>query len=668
MSNNILKLPTLCLNMIVKNESKIITRLLESVYTLIDTYCICDTGSTDNTCERITTFFNEKGIKGKIVYEPFVDFSYNRNYALKSALGLSDYVLLLDADMTISIKKFNKSLLLNGDCFSLFQGNKTFYYQNTRIIKNNEKFYYVGSTHEYINVPNNMPVITLDKDIIFINDVGDGCCKADKYERDIRLLKKELEINKDNSRTFFYLANSYYDSKMFEEAIEMYKKRIQMGGWIEEIWYSYYRIGLCFEELKNFPYALYYWLEGYNQHKERLENIYRIVYYYRLNEKNQLAYEFLKIIKETLQKHKEKKINRNLYLFVEEDVYSYKFNYEYLIIAYYLGIKNINDDIVITLDCCDDKGLIASTLSNMKFYKYILQPEKTFHFNNVFWHSINGKEYEFRSSTPSIIQNKSNGYIMNIRFVNYQLVNNYKTYDYIDYILSINECLNLDRDFHIINRKLIGEINHDGRNYGGIEDLRLFNDTKEDKIIFIGVGLNKNNKIGIVNGEYISNKDSLEFKELGSSFSNNECEKNWVYVNYKNDICIVYSWSPLIICNIDNENKINIIKIVELPGIFNHARGSSCGCNFNDEIWFIVHLVSFESPRHYYHLMCVFDTNMKLLRYSAPFKFSESCIEYSLGLVVEVNQVIISYSECDSSSKINIFTKQYIENLLIYGL
>ena len=43
--------PTICLNMIVKNENKIIIRLLESVLPIIDTYCICDTGSNDNTIE-----------------------------------------------------------------------------------------------------------------------------------------------------------------------------------------------------------------------------------------------------------------------------------------------------------------------------------------------------------------------------------------------------------------------------------------------------------------------------------------------------------------------------------------------------------------------------------------------------------------------------------------
>ena len=44
--------------MIVRNESKIITRLLESVLPIIDTYVICDTGSTDNTPEIITIISN----------------------------------------------------------------------------------------------------------------------------------------------------------------------------------------------------------------------------------------------------------------------------------------------------------------------------------------------------------------------------------------------------------------------------------------------------------------------------------------------------------------------------------------------------------------------------------------------------------------------------------
>ena len=39
--------------MIVKNESKIITRFFDSVSHIIDSYCICDTGSTDDTVKII---------------------------------------------------------------------------------------------------------------------------------------------------------------------------------------------------------------------------------------------------------------------------------------------------------------------------------------------------------------------------------------------------------------------------------------------------------------------------------------------------------------------------------------------------------------------------------------------------------------------------------------
>ena len=122
------KPPTLCLNMIVKNESRIITRLFDSVISIIDSYCICDTGSTDNTIQLIEDYFREKEKPGKIVQEPFKNFCHNRNFALQSCIGLSDYVLLLDADMTLEINNFDKRLLNLAESFYILQGNESFYY------------------------------------------------------------------------------------------------------------------------------------------------------------------------------------------------------------------------------------------------------------------------------------------------------------------------------------------------------------------------------------------------------------------------------------------------------------------------------------------------------------------------------------------------------------
>ena len=158
---------TLCLNMIVKNESKIITRLFDSVVSTIDSYCICDTGSTDNTVELITEYFSSRNIPGKVVTEPFKNFCHNRNFAMQACAGMSDFILLMDADMILEAKHFDKQLLSASDSFNILQGNESFYYQNTRIVRNNGLYKYVGVTHEYIDTPSGNRIGGFDKSVLF---------------------------------------------------------------------------------------------------------------------------------------------------------------------------------------------------------------------------------------------------------------------------------------------------------------------------------------------------------------------------------------------------------------------------------------------------------------------------------------------------------------------
>ena len=58
---------SICLNMIVKNESEIITRCLDSVKDLIDYWVISDTGSTDGTQQIITDYFKQHNIPGLLL-------------------------------------------------------------------------------------------------------------------------------------------------------------------------------------------------------------------------------------------------------------------------------------------------------------------------------------------------------------------------------------------------------------------------------------------------------------------------------------------------------------------------------------------------------------------------------------------------------------------------
>ena len=79
------KQKTICLNMIVKDESKVITRGLATVKPLISYWVIVDTGSTDGTQEIIKKFMED--IPGELHERPWKNFEHNRNQALELAKG-----------------------------------------------------------------------------------------------------------------------------------------------------------------------------------------------------------------------------------------------------------------------------------------------------------------------------------------------------------------------------------------------------------------------------------------------------------------------------------------------------------------------------------------------------------------------------------------------------
>ena len=156
--------------------------------------------------------------------------------------------------------------------------------------------------------------------------------KCNKFDRDIRLLKEGLESEPNNGRYHFYLANSYYNTNQIDAAIQSYKKRIEINDWVEECWYSYYRLGLCYQKKGQHEKALSAWLDGYDFYPERAENIYEIVKHYRLAVKNKLAYHFYKLGKSI-------PFPSSNVLFLHYDVYDYLFDYELSIFAYYLQPK-----------------------------------------------------------------------------------------------------------------------------------------------------------------------------------------------------------------------------------------------------------------------------------------------------------------------------------------
>ena len=230
----------ICLNMIVKNESKIITRLFDTLNGIIDCWIISDTGSSDGTQEIIHNYFKNKNIPGELHYHEWKNFGHNRSLALKCAQETPiefDYILLLDADMKLVITPaFDKSKL-DKDVYTVKQGNVGFSYYNTRLIRKTAIATCVSVTHEYYDIKgiSGPTGIQADAsiaplDTIYIDDIGDGGSKNDKFERDIKLLLQGLIDEPENPRYFFYLAQSYFCINDMPNAIIYYLKCIAGKG------------------------------------------------------------------------------------------------------------------------------------------------------------------------------------------------------------------------------------------------------------------------------------------------------------------------------------------------------------------------------------------------------------------------------------------------------
>ena len=357
--------PKICLNMILKNESKVIKRLLDSVKNIIDDYIIVDTGSTDNTKSIIENFSKENNIHGKVFDSKFKDFAYNRNEALNLAKenSQSDFLLLLDADMVLNTLNFNKQDLINKQVLKLKQKNSNIEWQNIRIINKKVNAKYIGVTHEYLDI-NNAKIEYLDS--LFIEDYGDGGSKSDKFIRDINLLSEAIKIEPYNSRYYFYLAQSYKDIKQYDQALKYYNERIKLGGWLEEVWYSYYMISYIYIQKGQIQKAEEYAIKGFISYPYRSENIYLLVKYYRENKDYNKAYSYYLLGKDI------KKDNNQL--FIEHQIYDYGFDFEFSVINYYLNNLNKEDGKKAALKVLDSNAsqdIKALTKSNLLCYNNV---------------------------------------------------------------------------------------------------------------------------------------------------------------------------------------------------------------------------------------------------------------------------------------------------------
>lgn len=323
---------TICLCMIVKNEAAVIERCLESVKHLLSSWVISDTGSTDGTQTLIREALD--GIPGELHEEPWVDFGHNRTLNLRHAHGKADYLLLIDADMIL--QQHGALPALVADSY-LLRHLGDIEYRIKRLVRGSLPWRYVGATHEYLTVDAMDRQENLDE--LVIEHRADGGSRADKFVRDERLLREDLRRDPDNTRSVFYLAQTLRDLGKTDEAISLYTRRAQMGGWSEEIYYAWLQVGILTAESGDLPGGIDALQRAWDERPQRLEACYELVSRLRTAGRYQAAHAFANA-------GVDREAPDDL-LFVQPWVYQWGMLFEYSITSYWVG------DTQSSLNACD---------------------------------------------------------------------------------------------------------------------------------------------------------------------------------------------------------------------------------------------------------------------------------------------------------------------------
>lgn len=351
--------PLLVVVIMVKDEESVIKKTLE-MYCKADprgekiAYIVYDTGLDpwSLTMAKAKELFEEYNLtRYYIIQEPFVNFAVSRNRALdlvEEKFPTAGFLLMPDAEWYLH----NVEMLLDFCIAELpFTDHASYLvrivspdldFGTQRLIRLGSKLRFGGVVHETITIgtPFKAPY-----DVYFELRVGRaGAEKTQRrWLRDKELLMKEFEANPQDSRTCFYLAQTFECLGDLESAYHFYELRTHLIGWPEEDFMARYRLGNVTEALKNadgssrWPEALDHYLQAYTMRPIRVEPLIRVAEHY-LREGNH-ACSFL-----FAQRACQVPYPIHDTLFVEKDAYDYKRHDILGQSAWYMGEFGIGEE------------------------------------------------------------------------------------------------------------------------------------------------------------------------------------------------------------------------------------------------------------------------------------------------------------------------------------
>lgn len=319
--------------LMLKNESKRIQVTLDSIDSVVDGVIVYNTGSTDDTVDKVKAFTSAPV---HILDGQFENFAISRNKLLDFANQFKDdydYFLLMDCNDELQ-GDIKAELAKHPDAThflvpQLWQTDHINKYYNIRLIKSGMDFRYEGPVHEYLKIPEQTTPVKLTHTTLFQDRRQDDNKSKHRWKRDLVLLLEEYEKAPKDPRTVFYLAQTYGCLKQYDEAYKYYKIRVGLEGFYEERFIAMERCG----DYSKIDHKKITWYLRAFDFIERVEPLLKIVEIYKAKRKFKLAYIFISLACEL-------NFPETCILFVDKSAYDYKRWHLMGIIGYYVGKYN----------------------------------------------------------------------------------------------------------------------------------------------------------------------------------------------------------------------------------------------------------------------------------------------------------------------------------------
>jgi glycosyltransferase involved in cell wall biosynthesis/predicted GH43/DUF377 family glycosyl hydrolase len=650
---------TIALCMMVRNEEPILERCLSSVRPLIDSWVVCDTGSTDKTPEVVARAL--KGLPGELHRTSWVDFGSNRSELMELARGAADYLLLIDADMTV--RSQGPLPALSADAYLLREtGGLDF--GVLRMVRGDRHWWYEGSTHEHIATDGRYSQEVLDE--LLIEHHADGSARRDKLLRDAGLLKRDIRRDPSNPRPVFYLAQTYRDLGRVDLAIEHYRRRVEMGGWDEEVFYSALQQGALTAQ-EDLDAAIPLLLRAWERRPSRAEPLYELARAHRVRADYQLAELFsargLAI-----------PYPRDV-LFIHRWVYDWGLALEHALALQGLGrardarteLRRLLRDGNLPAELALSLAELAPLTSSGRRATGRHAPRRLAELAPSA--RIGEIQIDVRPRWPPFnpsIAADGDGFRMIVRTANYAIERGVLHEEGVQQ--NLNYVLHLDDQLSVSSIEPLVDASLRARRFPsrvrGPEDCRLFELGGRWHATATVCDLNPDERreIGLLELDGATIADTTVLRGPGAL----RHEKNWMPFVVDGEMLLVYGCGPTVVLRCDPATK-------ETTEVARHAapawasglRGGSQGVSVGDGHLFVAHDVTTDSDAlRYVHRFILLDDEHRLTAASRPFSFAADRVEFCAGMAPYGDELVLSFGVSDAAAGLAVVGRDEVLALL----